>query len=213
MESSVTRPSDFDPQAVPVRPAVSVLMVRQTPRLEVFVQHRVTTMDFAAGMVVYPGGRVDDSDHHTPIQAPQFHAHKWQRTAFGADAHNANALLAAAVREVAEETGAQLDPTGVYPWANWVTPMGHPRRFDTYFYVADSSAIDAAHQTTEATNSEWTTVNHLIEEYSAKRIDMMRPTLTLLYEISELGSVEAIVTRAKHRSIQPVRPHSGNGSI
>ncbi len=53
----------FDPTAVPIRPAVSVIMVRDGDSgLEAFVQHRVTTMDFAAGVVVFPGGRVDPVD-------------------------------------------------------------------------------------------------------------------------------------------------------
>lgn len=42
------------------RSAVSVLPLRDGPAgLEVFVQHRAATMGFAAGMVVFPGGRVD----------------------------------------------------------------------------------------------------------------------------------------------------------
>lgn len=42
------------------RPAVSVIPVRDGPEgLEVFVQHRQSTMDFAAGAVVFPGGRCD----------------------------------------------------------------------------------------------------------------------------------------------------------
>lgn len=197
--------SDFDPLQVPIRKAVSVLMVRNTPHLELFVQHRVTTIDFAAGMVVYPGGRVDDADYHSPIAASASHAQKWART-WATDTPTINALLTAAVRETREETGATLDPTALHPWANWTTPPGPKRRFDTYFYVADAHNLAAQHQTTEATNSEWAPAHTLLADYNAHRLDMMRPTLHLLNEIIELGTVDAILEAAAHRSIDPVRP-------
>ena len=45
------------------RPAVSVIPLRDGPGgVEVFVQHRQSTMDFAAGAVVFPGGRCDPGD-------------------------------------------------------------------------------------------------------------------------------------------------------
>ena len=45
------------------RPAVSVIPLRDGPAgPEVFVQHRQPTMDFAAGAVVFPGGRCDPGD-------------------------------------------------------------------------------------------------------------------------------------------------------
>ena len=45
---------------VQLRQAASVIMVREAANtLEVYVQHRATTMDFAAGAVVFPGGRTD----------------------------------------------------------------------------------------------------------------------------------------------------------
>lgn len=51
----------FEDQAP--RLAVSVVMLRDSPRgIEVFVQHRASTMDFAAGVIAFPGGRVDDVD-------------------------------------------------------------------------------------------------------------------------------------------------------
>ena len=65
-DSSSRGPDVPDPHAVPIKPAVSVLMIRDgATGLEVFVQHRVSTMDFAAGVVVFPGGRVDPIDEQT----------------------------------------------------------------------------------------------------------------------------------------------------
>ena len=61
---------DFDPTTVPVRPAATVMMVRDAADasgIEVFMLRRTGRASFAAGMYVFPGGRVDDVDHATEI--------------------------------------------------------------------------------------------------------------------------------------------------
>lgn len=52
-----------DPSAVPLRPASTVMLVRDAPSdIEVFMLQRTTSAAFASGMYVFPGGRVDDAD-------------------------------------------------------------------------------------------------------------------------------------------------------
>lgn len=52
-----------DPSAVPLRPASTVMLVRDAPNdIEVFMLQRTTSAVFASGMYVFPGGRVDDLD-------------------------------------------------------------------------------------------------------------------------------------------------------
>lgn len=197
---------------MPVKPAVSVIVARDTADgLEVFVQHRVTTMDFAAGVLVYPGGRVDPQDHEmaaaleVPGEVLDAHVRAWAKTELGAEPEFAKALIATAQREVGEEAGAAITTTALKPWANWITPPGRTRRFDTYFYVARGDEIgDLRHQTTEATNSEWMNVEHILAEEAAERLKLMRPTLVLLNEVHSFGSVEALMSA--ERDIEPVRP-------
>ena len=57
-------PEDFDPHAVPVRPAATVMLVRdhEVNGLEVFMLRRTAAAAFAASQYVFPGGRVDDTD-------------------------------------------------------------------------------------------------------------------------------------------------------
>ena len=197
---------------MPVKPAVSVIVGRDTADgLEVFVQHRVTTMDFAAGVLVYPGGRVDPQDHEMgaalelPSDILDSHVRAWSKTELGGDPEFAKALIATAQREVGEEAGATIAATALKPWANWITPPGRTRRFDTYFYVARGEEIgDLRHQTTEATNSEWMNVEHILAEEAAERLKLMRPTLVLLNEVHRFGSIEALMSA--ERDIEPVRP-------
>lgn len=199
-----------DPAAVPVRPAVSVLMLRDsTAGIEVFVQHRVSTMDFAAGVVVFPGGRVDPIDERTApgieVPDPAVHRGAWAKSTIAEMAEGWRILLATAVREVEEETGAVLDPAGLKPWANWVTPVGRPKRFDTYFYTVSAEAVESAHhQTTEAHTSEWRSVHDILAAEDAGELKLMRPTFVLLRELAGFDSVAEVIRG--DRAIDPTRP-------
>ena len=207
------------PAQVEVRPAVSVLLVRDSAQgLEVFVQHRVATMDFAAGMVVYPGGRVDPIDSETasaiPFDSSLLSAHEnlWQHSTLAQNWQSAGrpepsfagVLLACAQRELHEETGGRVPAQALVPWANWTTPPGPPRRFDTYFYLADGTSVEVRHQTTEATDSQWLSTTEILRRRSAGKARLMRPTLVLLDELHQLGSARAALDI--HRIVDPVRP-------
>ncbi|WP_166974656.1 NUDIX hydrolase [Brevibacterium atlanticum] len=203
-------PDVADPAAVPVRPAVSVLMLRDgADGLEVFVQHRVSTMDFAAGVVVFPGGRVDPVDRESApaitVPDPTVHTSAWSQSTIAEAADGWRVLLATAVREVQEETGAVLDPGGLMPWANWVTPIGRPKRFDTYFYVIAAPELAAAHhQTTEAHTSEWLPVAGILESEGEGTLKLMRPTFVLLRELAGFANVAEVL--GTKRAVDPVRP-------
>ncbi|WP_453985323.1 NUDIX hydrolase [Brevibacterium casei] len=199
-----------DPTTVPIRPAVSVIMLRDGDEgLEVFVQHRVSTMDFAAGAVVFPGGRVDpvDSEAANGIEVadPEVHVDAWKESTIAEADAGWRVLLAAAVREVAEETGAVLDPSLLRPWANWVTPLGQPKRFDTYFYIVSAEEADAPrHLTTEAHTSEWLPVTSILASAAAGDLMLMRPTFVLLSELAQFDSAAAVTSG--ERTIEVIRP-------
>ncbi len=63
---------DFDPTTVPIRNAATVMLVRDATDgqsgVEVFMLRRTGRASFAAGMYVFPGGRVDDVDHADEIE-------------------------------------------------------------------------------------------------------------------------------------------------
>jgi 8-oxo-dGTP pyrophosphatase MutT (NUDIX family) len=99
---------------VPVRPAATVLLVRDHPDpppgrtpLQVFLQRRVAGMAFAGGMTVFPGGGVDATDRPDPDRwvGP---GPGWWAERLGLDAEPAGALVHAAVRETFEECGVLL---------------------------------------------------------------------------------------------------------
>jgi 8-oxo-dGTP pyrophosphatase MutT (NUDIX family) len=96
------------------RPASTVLLLRDTPEgsPEVYLLRRQRTMAFAAGMTVFPGGRVDPGDASIADSwfgpPPEFFAKR-----LGCSEDLAAAYVAAAVRETFEESGVLLaGPTG-----------------------------------------------------------------------------------------------------
>lgn len=178
-------------------PAVSVIPVRERRgELEVFIQHRVHTMDFAPGVVVFPGGRVDPIDTSTAYQA------------------GIGVAEACAVREVAEEAGAVIDPADLIPWDRWITPVGYPKRFDVEFFllpVADGAEF--VHSTGEALDSVWMPVADLVTAVETGRLNMVPPTRTIIDELSALRTLEAAVglhpeVVAVHQDIATLRPRA-----
>lgn len=104
----------------PARDAATVCLLRDTAEgVEVFLMRRTTSMSFAAGMHVYPGGAVEGSDVQVPLAG---------RADLGTVAERLSttepaALLAAAARETFEECGVllALDADGRVPTAELVT--------------------------------------------------------------------------------------------
>jgi 8-oxo-dGTP pyrophosphatase MutT (NUDIX family) len=93
---------------VPVRDAATVVLLRDGSDgagIEAWLLTRVTQMAFAAGMTVFPGGRVDDADSALPLVGGDF-ARLAAR--FGCSEDVARALVGAAARETFEETGVLL---------------------------------------------------------------------------------------------------------
>ncbi|GII63077.1 hypothetical protein Skr01_31620 [Sphaerisporangium krabiense] len=92
----------------PARDAATVVLLRACgPGVEVYLLRRATSMSFAAGAYVFPGGGVDprDADRRVAWAGPS--PEVWAR-AFGADVTTARGLVCAAVRETFEESGVLL---------------------------------------------------------------------------------------------------------
>src|SRR5699024_1998519 len=164
------------------------------------------TMDFAAGAVVFPGGGTEpeDAEHTFDPDAQQIvakHAHGWRKTSLGSNNRkealtNASRMMRTGVREVEEETGIVLAPPIVRPWVTFSAPVGYPKRFDTFFYLATpDDDVMPENITTEATSAEWLSIESIMADDEAKRIALMRPTKFLLMDILEHGSIDALLRR------------------
>jgi 8-oxo-dGTP pyrophosphatase MutT (NUDIX family) len=92
-------------EPVPARPAATVLLLREP--LSVYLVRRAATMRFAPGMYAFPGGTVDARDATAEVHWVGPSASAWAAR-LGVDAHRAQAVVCAAVREVFEECGVLL---------------------------------------------------------------------------------------------------------
>ena len=80
--ASGQRPEGFDPLAVPVRDAATVMVVRDgADGLELFMLRRTLDAVFAGGLYVFPGGAVDDADRHPDVEACVHRPHATPRRA------------------------------------------------------------------------------------------------------------------------------------
>jgi 8-oxo-dGTP pyrophosphatase MutT (NUDIX family) len=112
--------SSTDDPLVPLtpRPAATVMLVRDTADgITVFLMRRHAAMEFAAGVMVFPGGGVDDRDRNAEI-AWTGPPPSWWAQRFGIETDLAEALLCAAARETFEECGVLFagpadDPGGI----------------------------------------------------------------------------------------------------
>lgn len=83
-----------------IRPAATILLLRDQPAFEVLMVKRHHQIDFASGALVFPGGKSHAGDHDPA----------WAEHAIGYAEHDAEqrALRIAAIREVFEEAGILL---------------------------------------------------------------------------------------------------------
>jgi 8-oxo-dGTP pyrophosphatase MutT (NUDIX family) len=96
--------------AEPRDAATVVLMRPSADGPEVYYLRRQASMDFAGGMFVYPGGRVDPRDFDTTVAWAGPSPATWAAR-LACDEAQARALVCAAVRETFEESGVLLAGT------------------------------------------------------------------------------------------------------
>ena len=145
---------------VAIRDAATVLVVRRDAAgASVLMGMRGAGAAFMPSKFVFPGGAVDPEDAQVALARPLGPACRARLVQ--EDGLSPDAIAAAALRELAEETGLLIGrPDG--PPCDWpgharacltpdaapliylfraITPPGRPRRFDAHFFVADAADI------------------------------------------------------------------------
>ena len=203
----------------PLRPAATVLLLRDTPHgIEVLMTRRSMSASFAPGAYVFPGGGIDAAD-------TAGHAQSTHR-ASQSDVQLTQAI--AAIRESFEELGvllarhadgrhvstediaaldrqapfaAQCQARGwtlagadVFTLAHWVTDRDLPRRFDVPFLVArmpegQTPVADEAEQF----EPSWVRPLDALARHEAGTFFMIFPTLRTLERLAKYASVEAVL--------------------
>jgi 8-oxo-dGTP pyrophosphatase MutT (NUDIX family) len=111
---------EFDPQAVPVSHAATVMLVDDRPDLHVLMVRRTARMVFASDAWVFPGGRVDPGDHEADLERLCVGLSDAEASGIIEVPHGGLAWWLAACRETLEEAGLLLlagDPPGGFDLA------------------------------------------------------------------------------------------------
>jgi 8-oxo-dGTP pyrophosphatase MutT (NUDIX family) len=122
-----------------------------------------------------------------------------------ADARQALVDRRLSLAEFITEAGLVLRADLLRPWANWVTPVAEPRRYDTRFFLAklpDGQHADG--ETTEADHADWVRPADALADWQAGQRGLLPPTWITLTDLTEFDTVEAAMSTP--RSLDKVLP-------
>lgn len=162
-------------------PAATVVLLRDGEQgVETLMLRRNSQLAFAGGAWVFPGGRVDPADVDPARPDDELAAAR-----------------ACAAREAREEAGLALDPAEFVALSRWCPPPQAPRRFNTWFFVAEATAEDVVIDGGEIHDHSWISPGEAIRRRLAGEIELIPPTWLTLWLLSGYGSVgEALATIA-----------------
>ena len=208
-------------------PAATLIVVRDRDDgpAEILMVERAEGMAFAAGALVFPGGRVDAADRDLGRE-------------LGLDPH-----AVAAVRETIEETavpaglapvpdadtaarlqreltadkpftdalaqaGCRIDADSLTPFARWVPKFHAVRRFDTLFFVAPAPPGQWEPRVIEGecAGAAWVTAAEVLERDRCGQARLIFPTRRTLERLAQHHNFDEIRSDALAHPIEPVTP-------
>ena len=211
-------------------PAATLVLMRERAggAPELLMIERTGDMAFAAGALVFPGGRIDPEDHEAAARFPEVE-----------DA----AARIAAIRETIEETGLtsglapppdaetaeqlregivagepfldvlsdaalSLDLPALTLFARWCPNFRETRRFDTLFFLAEASPDAPPPQVAphEAVRALWATAADILAEVETGRAHVIFPTRRNLERLARFGSIEEARADAARHPVRRITP-------
>jgi 8-oxo-dGTP pyrophosphatase MutT (NUDIX family) len=174
----------------PIRPAATVILTRVGPNgPEVLMGQRGAGAVFMPSKFVFPGGGVDPADHTAP-RPGYLDASCIRRLGLHVppDAPVPDVVVAAALRELTEETGLAVPApaTGAMRFVfRAITPPGRTRRFDARFLMADAASLPGDQDDLTAASGE---LSHLrwLALPEARALDLPFITEVVLAEVAAL---------------------------
>jgi 8-oxo-dGTP pyrophosphatase MutT (NUDIX family) len=109
--------------------------------------------------------------------------------------------------KVLTDNGIMLALDALLPYAHWITPVGMPKRFDTWFFLAAAPADQlGAHDGKESTDSIWVSPREALEGGESGRFKLPFPTTRNLIRLGKHVSVRGALDDSKGRDIVTVMP-------
>lgn len=208
-------------------PAASVLVLRDAP-LEVLMLRRHEKSSFMPNAWVFPGGIAEQIDNELAhalgsgdiVDAMRFTGVRetfeetgvWLGAPLDDAEHKRKRLLAGSLtlRHLVSE--AAVDLQSLVWTSRWITPIGVPKRFDTYFFLAKTSrdAVASAEQQ-EAVDVMWISPGDALQRHADGQMQMVFPTLRTLESIRDFQSADALIGSRRGAIIEAIQPVLVNG--
>jgi len=212
-------------------PAATLVLMRERAGgpPELLVTERTGGMAFAAGALVFPGGRIDEDDHRTAERL--------------AGAMPDAAARIAAIRETIEETGIApalvpapcpdvvgalhsgivldepfagllerlglaLDLDALTPFARWCPNFRETRRFDTLFFLAEAPlhAPEPVVSEHEAVRAFWASAADILAEIDGGGAHAIFPTRRNFERLARFGSIAEARADAERHGVARITP-------
>ena len=203
---------------VPVIPAASVMVLRDRP-LEVLMIRRHARSSFVPDAWVFPGGSVDASDaglgDGSELSTRRVAAARelfeeagiWIGAALAQSEQHRRALLDHAEDFASLLPSAPIDLQRLVWTSRWITPVGVPKRFDTYFFLTEIGRdVVATVEHQEAVEVTWIAPADALRKDAARSFPMVFPTIKNLEAITGFESVAALLASRHGVDIPTTRP-------
>jgi 8-oxo-dGTP pyrophosphatase MutT (NUDIX family) len=216
------------PEPIPAATLVLMRPGRGGGAPELLMMERAATMAFAAGALVFPGGRIESADHEAAaaLGAPEDGAARIaairetiEETGIAAGLAPApDAAAAAALREglargmpfatLLAEAGLRLDLEALTPFARWCPNFRETRRFDTLFFLAEAEADlpRASADAAESVRAFWASAADVLAEVDSGRAHVIFPTRRNLERLALFGSIEEARADAAAHPVRRITP-------
>ena len=113
----------------------------------------------------------------------------------------------ATIVDLAEAEDLEIATDLMTPFAHWITPTFAPRRFDTWFFLAEAPEDQVAlHDGSESVDSVWIKPQQAIDEAAAGKRTLVHATFKNLELLVEGGTVGGAIAQASERKVVTVQP-------
>ncbi|HEV7237663.1 MAG TPA: NUDIX hydrolase [Thermoanaerobaculia bacterium] len=193
-------------------PAASAIVLRDAP-FEVLMMRRHAGASFMPNAWVFPGGIAEDLDHElgglkiTAARETFEETGVWLGEPLEDAEHKRKRLLAGSISIRPLLAEAPLDLETLVLTSRWITPVGVPKRFDTYFYLVKVSrdAIATAEQN-EAVDVTWIHPMNALAKHAAHEMQMVFPTLRNLEALIGFVTADELIESRRGIAVEPIQP-------